>query len=246
MNMPATYFNEVESDFYRYLTGPGGVNRHSRTNYMAWLKFISESYPLPADLTESDIDGIMASEESLRTTRDKYKTPRDMINFRSALRKYRSFLSSDFRHQQEETILAEAKKVANDKTITKTERTAITRARVGQGLFRERLIDFWHGCSISAFPHYDILTASHIKPWRVSDNNQRLDVFNGLLLLPNFDRLFDKGYISFSNDGKIIFSRYLGVSDRVLLGIDETIHLLKINDAHKPYLQFHRENCLMS
>ena len=244
--MATTYFNEVESDFYRYLTGAGGVNHHSRTNYMAWLKFLSESYPLPADLSESDIGDIMVSEESLRMSRDKYKTPRDMINFKSALRKYRSFLLSDFRHQQEETILAETKRVATDKTITKTERTAITRARVGQGLFRERLIDFWHGCSISAFPHYDILTASHIKPWRVSDNHQRLDVFNGLLLLPNFDRLFDKGYISFSNSGKIIFSRYLVASDRVLLGMDETMHLLKINDAHKPYLQFHRDNCLMS
>lgn len=244
--MAESYFNEVESDFYRYLTGAGGVNRHSRTNYMAWLKFLSESYPLPADLKESDIDGIIATEESLRMTRDKYKTPRDMINFRSALRKYRAFLKSDFRHQQEETILAETRKIAQDSTITKTERMAITRARVGQGLFREKLIGFWHGCSISAFPHYDILTASHIKPWRVSNNHQRLDVFNGLLLLPNFDRLFDKGYISFANDGKVIFSRYLVPSDRILLGMDDSIHLLRIEDAHKPYLKFHRENCLMS
>ena len=244
--MAATYFNEVESDFYRYLTGDGGVNRHSRTNYMSWLKFLSESYPLPANLSGSDIDDIMAAEEALRTTRNKYKTPRDMINFKSALRKYRAFLLSDFRHQQEETILAETKKIANDKTITKTERTAITRARVGQGLFREKLIDFWHGCSISAFPHYDILTASHIKPWRISDNKQRLDVFNGLLLLPNFDRLFDKGYISFDDNGKIIFSRFLVASDRALLGMDETVHLLKVEDAHKPYLKFHRENCLMA
>lgn len=244
--MVTTYFNEVASDFFRYLTGAGGVNRHSRTNYMAWLKFLSESYPLPADLSESDIDAIMISEEGLRKTRDKYKTPRDMTNFRSALRKYRTFLSSDFRHQQEDTILAEVKKVARDKTITKTERIAITRARVGQGVFRERLIDFWHGCSISAFPQYDILTASHIKPWRVSDNKQRLDVFNGLLLLPNYDRLFDKGYISFGNNGKIIFSRYLSESDRVLLGMNDSIHLLKVEDEHKPYLKFHRENCLMS
>ena len=244
--MATTYFNEVESDFYCYLTGAGGVNRHSRTNYMAWLKFLSETYPLPSNLSEGDIDDIMSTEETLRTTRDKYKTPRDMINFRSALRKYRAFLLSDFRHQQEETILAETKKIARDKAITKTERTAITRARVGQGLFRERLIDFWHGCSISAFPHYDILTASHIKPWRLSDNTQRLDVFNGLLLLPNYDRLFDKGYISFDNNGKIIFSRYLVASDRLLLGMKDSTHLLRIEDAHKPYLKFHRENCLMT
>ena len=244
--MATTYFYEVESDFYRFLTEAGGVNRHSRTNYMAWLKFLSKSYQLPVDLSESDIDSIMDAEEVLRKVRDKYKTPRDMINFRSALRKYRAFLSSDFRHLQEETVLAETKKIANDTTITKTERTAITRARVGQGLFRERLINFWNGCSISAFSHYDILVASHIRPWRCSDNKQRLDVFNGLLLLPNFDRLFDKGYISFDNNGKIIFSRYLDASDRTLLGIDDSIHLLKTEEAHKPYLKFHRENCLMA
>ena len=56
----------------------------------------------------------------------------------------------------------------------------------------------------------------------------------------------DKGYISFDDDGKIIFSRYLGVSDRTLLGMSDSIHLLKIDNAHKPYLKFHRDNCLMS
>lgn len=243
--MGVNYFNEVESDFYRYLTGPGGVNRHSRTNYMAWLKFLSGAYSLSADLSDDDIAAIMESEESLRIGRDKYKTPRDMINFKSALRKYRSFLTSDFRHQQDETVLAAARTVERDMHIPATERNALVRARVGQGLFRERLIDFWHGCSISSFSHYDILMASHIKPWRVSDNQQRLDVYNGLLLLPNFDKLFDKGYISFADSGKIVFSRYFPHEDRVLLGINDSTRLLRVESAHKPYLRFHRDNCLM-
>lgn len=242
----ATYFQEVESDFYRYLTGPGGVNKHSRTNYMAWLKFLSLSYPLPSSITDADIDVIMVNEQQLRFCRDKYTKPRDMINFRSALRKYRDFMTSDFRKQQEETVLAEAKKIEKDSTITKTERVAITRARVGQGLFRERLITYWQGCSISSFAHYNILMASHIKPWRVSDNQQRLDVFNGLLLLPNFDKLFDKGYISFDDKGRIIYSSYLPKSDRILLGMDDAVHLLKIDAHHKVYLKYHRDNCLMT
>ena len=243
--MATSYFHEVESDFYRYLTGPGGVNRHSRTNYMAWLKFLSETYPLSANLSESDIAEIMANEEALRSSRSKYTKVRDMINFRSALRKFRTFLLSDFRRQQEETVLAAAKTIENDTTIPITERTAITRARVGQGLFRDKLIAYWNGCSISSFPHFNILTASHIKPWRVADNKQRIDVFNGLLLLPNYDKLFDKGYISFDDYGKIIFSSYLPLSDRSLLGMDDSIHLTKIDSHHKPYLKFHRENCLM-
>lgn len=87
--------------------------------------------------------------------------------------------------------------------------------------------------------------ASHIKPWRVSNNQQRLDVYNGLLLLPNFDKLFDKGYISFADSGKIVFSRYFPHEDRILLGINDSTRLLRVESFHKPYLRFHRDNCLM-
>jgi Predicted restriction endonuclease len=142
-------------------------------------------------------------------------------------------------------VLAEVKKVEEDATITETERTAITKARVGQGKFRKDLISYWHGCSISAFPRYEILIASHIRPWEKANNFQRLDVFNGLLLLPNYDKLFDKGYVSFGDDGKIIYSPYLPESDRALLGMDDSIHLLWLDDKHREYLAYHRANCLM-
>ena len=242
----ANYFSEVESDFYQYLTGAGGVNAHSRQNYMSWLKFLSATYPLSADLSDDNINAILSSENAARMNRDKYTKQRDMVNFKSALRKYRDFLNSDFRKQQEDTVLAEIKKVENDQTVSQTERLSITRSRVGQGIFRDRLIGYWHGCSITSFHHYDILVASHIKPWKVSDNLQRLDVYNGLLLLPNYDKLFDKGYISFEDNGAIVFSPYLAKSDRALLGLNELIHLLKIDPHHKTYLKYHRENCLMA
>lgn len=240
-----SYFTEVESDFYQYLVGPDGVGLRSRTNYMSWLKFLSKTYSLKADLTENDIEDILAAEEEARSVRDIYTKRVDIANFKSALRKYKSFLQSDFRFQQEETVLAEAKKVETDKTITKTEKIAITRARVGQGLFREKLIGYWSGCSITTFPRYDILIASHIKPWKVSDNQQRLDVYNGLLLLPNYDKLFDKGYISFDNKGRILYSPYFSESDRNLLGMDDSIRLLKVENQHLVYLKYHRDNCLM-
>lgn len=240
------YFTEVESDFYRYLTGPGRVNAHSRQNYLSWLKFLSNSYPLDSDLSDDDIANILSCEERLRREREIYSKKKDLVNFKSALRKYNEFLASDFRKMDEETILSEVKKIADDRTMVSTERTALTRARVGQGLFRERLISYWHGCSISAYSRYDILMASHIKPWRNSDNLQRLDVYNGLLLLPNFDKLFDKGYVSFGDNGKIIFSRYFPVEDRVLLGVNDSLCLIRVDSGHKPYLRYHRENCLMA
>ena len=87
-----------------------------------------------------------------------------------------------------------------------TEAEALVKARVGQGKFRNNLIEYWKGCSVTNCKYITILIASHIKPWKDSSNKERLDVYNGLLLLPNIDKLFDKGYISFRDTGKIMIS----------------------------------------
>lgn len=239
-------FSEHLSEFYHYLTDYGGVNAHSRTNYISWLKFLDEQgYTLTELQSYDDIDDLLAMDVSRQPHRSIYTKPNDIVNFKSALRKYLKFRQSDFARQQEDTILAEINKVKNDATLSITEREAIVKSRVGQGKFRDKLVSYWHGCSVSTFSHFDLLVASHIKPWRDADNHQRLDVFNGLLLLPNYDKLFDKGYISFDDNGRVLYSRYIDETDKRLLKMDDTLHLTKIEDAHKPYLKYHRDNCLM-
>lgn len=235
------------SEFYQYLTGPGGVNAHSRTNYISWLRFLEEQgYALSEIHSYDDIDNLLAIDATRRSERAIYTKANDAVNFKSALRKYLKFLQSDYAHQVQNTILSEVSKVENDSALTVTEREAIIKARIGQGKFREQLVSYWRGCSVSTFSHYDLLVASHIKPWKDADNHQRLDVFNGLLLLPNYDKLFDKGYISFDDYGYIIYSRYIDNADRILLNMDTRLHLTRIEEAHKPYLRYHRDNCLMS
>lgn len=239
-------FTEHLSEFYHYLTGPGGVNAHSRTNYISWLKFLEDQgYALTELQSYEDIDDLLATDVTRQPNRSIYTKPNDIVNFKSALRKFLKFRQSDYAHQQEETVLAEVNKVQHDTALSVTEREAIVKARIGQGDFRRKLIEYWHGCSISTFSHFDLLIASHIKPWRDADNQQRLDVFNGLLLLPNYDKLFDKGYISFDDNGRVIYSRYIDDTDRRLLKMDESVHLIKIEEAHKAYLKYHRDNCLM-
>lgn len=239
-------FTEHLSEFYHYLTDQGGVNAHSRTNYISWLKFLDEQgYALTELQSYDDIDELLATDASRQSNRSIYTKPNDIVNFKSALRKYLKFRQSDFAHQQEDTILAEINRVQNDASLSVTEREAIVKARVGQGKFRDKLVDYWRGCSVSTFSHFDLLIASHIMPWRDADNQQRLDVFNGLLLLPNYDKLFDKGYISFEDTGRIIYSRYIDDTDRKLLKMDGSLHLIKIEDEHKTYLKYHRDNCLM-
>ena len=75
------------------------------------------------------------------------------------------------------------------------------------------MIKYWDGCAISKCSLTDMLVASHIKPWKDSTNDERLDVFNGLLLLPNYDKLFDLGYLTFTSEGKAIYSKLLSKND---------------------------------
>lgn len=92
-------------------------------------------------------------------------------------------------------------------SLAETEREAVIRSRVGQGEFRAKLLGYWKCCAVTGAECLPLLRASHIKPWRDSDNRERLDVFNGFLLAPNIDAAFDAGYVTFDPLGKIVFSR---------------------------------------
>ena len=105
-----------------------------------------------------------------------------------------------------EPIDAVTEILAELESIPETERIAVLKSRVGQGVFRERLIGYWKGCAVTGADCISVLRASHIKPWRDSSNEERLDQFNGLLLTPNLDAAFDAGRISFDNSGKIMLS----------------------------------------
>lgn len=118
-----------------------------------------------------------------------------------------------------------------------TEREALISARCGQGQFRRAILDMWGGCSITGSENTCMLRASHIKPWRDSNNKERLDPYNGLLLVPNLDAAFDQHLISFDATGKIIISRRF--EDYALFGIKRSMKL-KVEDKHQMYLKHHR------
>ena len=87
----------------------------------------------------------------------------------------------------------------------------------------------------------DLLIASHIKPWSESSNEEKLDSYNGLLLLPNYDKLFDKHLISFDDDGRIIISPQIKKEEYKILGISANDKLFNVFEENKPYLKIHRE-----
>ena len=133
------------------------------------------------------------------------------------------------------------KEIFRDPNLTKTEKEQLAKARIGQGTFRESLIAMWGKCSVTGCDYVNILRASHIKPWRDSTNTERLDKFNGLLLSPNFDALFDKGLISFTDGGDVLISRSLPASVRNALGCSNEAKV-RLTPAHAKYMKWHREH----
>lgn len=127
-------------------------------------------------------------------------------------------------------------------SLSTTERDAIVTARVGQGPFRDKLINYWGSCAVTGLSIIELLIASHSKPWKRSNNHERLDHYNGLLLSPNLDKAFDKGFISFRSDRLILISPHLEKEQIESLGINHNMMLSKLETQHLPYLKWHNDN----
>lgn len=123
----------------------------------------------------------------------------------------------------------------------KTIATNIVAARKGQGLFKSRVSRVEKGCRVTNAEGQGYLIASHIKPWVKSNNIEKLDGFNGLLLSPHIDCLFDRGLISFSDEGDLLISKHCGSGIIAAWGIRKK-NTGPFRDQQKSYLDYHREN----
>lgn len=90
------------------------------------------------------------------------------------------------------------------------------------------------------------MKASHIKPWRASTDFEKLDGNNGLLLSPHVDHLFDKGFISFEDDGRVLVSDRTAPEVLRRWGLDLSGLCGAFRSEQLPYLQFHREFVFLS
>ena len=122
------------------------------------------------------------------------KNSRGNHMYSNALKQYRYFINS-ISDDADDNACVES--ISNERQIPETERIAIVQSRIGQGVFRKALLEKYDGrCIISGIDLPKLLVASHIKPWAVSSNDERLSVDNGLLLSATYDRLFDCGLIT--------------------------------------------------
>ncbi|MDA8522791.1 HNH endonuclease [Acidovorax sp. NCPPB 4044] len=159
--------------------------------------------------------------------------------YSSALAQYACFIQEGFHGDIESDIEA----VFSDASTNTTEKLELVKARIGQGVFRQRLLLHWKGCAVTGYQELKMLVASHIKPWSVSSNAERLDPFNGLLLIPNVDRAFDKGFVTFDEEGVLTVSPLL--TEPKVLGIVEGA-CIALQPQHQPYMAHHRAHVFLA
>ncbi len=113
--------------------------------------------------------------------------------------------------------------------------------RLGQEKFRRNLLNEISFCPITGITDRRILTASHIKPWRVSNNNERLDKNNGFIFSPTIDKLFDIGLITFENNKTLLISKALDKTNIISIGIEPKRVYDKLPTENRvQYLEYHR------
>ncbi len=168
------------------------------------------------------------------------KNKRGNHMYSNAIKQYRYYLNLVSDRSEDASY---EKEIEADTTISVTERRAIVQSRIGQGIFRKSLFEKYDGkCLITGIDHPTLLVASHIKPWAVSSNTERLSVENGLLLSATYDKLFDSGLITFSKDGTLYCSSFIGSDNLKRLHLEKGMHFnLRPSQEMSEYLEFHSD-----
>ena len=147
---------------------------------------------------------------------------------------------------RESELLDDLDAINRDPGHTPTTKQALINARIGQGQFRTALLSAWESrCAVTGATTLNAIRASHIKPWRLSSNSEKLDSANGLPLIANLDALFDSGLITFSDDGALLVSPCMPEDEKAIFGL----HGLRLrkppSERTAAYLDFHRSHLFL-
>ncbi|PNM54861.1 HNH endonuclease [Vibrio harveyi] len=148
----------------------------------------------------------------------------------------------DFIHkngtEEKSRLELDLNEIVSNPKIGITEKESLIKSRIGQGAFRQQLFNMWGGCAVTGCEVKELLVASHIVPWRISEEN-RLNPYNGFLLVAHLDKAFDSGLISFDSVGVIMISPKL--KNYQSIGIHSEM-VIKLKPEHEEFLEYHRAN----
>lgn len=120
-------------------------------------------------------------------------------------------------------------------------------SREGQQKYRKKVIEHMPQCPFTKISDDRLLIASHIKPYKACINEDKIgesiDFLNGLALSPTYDKLFDQGYITFTDNGELICGSLLTAYTWEKLNINPNAkNKLRIYPENREqYLEYHRQ-----
>jgi hypothetical protein len=154
-------------------------------------------------------------------------------------------LFADYFGEVEHPYTIEKEEEIIESDIPKEEKKQLIKARIGQGEYRTKLLAECPRCPITLVSDDRLLIASHIKPWASSNEFEKTDPKNGFMLTPTFDRLFDRGFLSFTDDKRTILSPFLSNMTYSMLGVSDNkiISHLPI-EGREMYMEYHRNEIL--
>jgi len=234
------------------------INKEILPNLWNKRKKKIDALPERIDFEVVEQTQIAGSRVYINSTDQAYKIIRELslpnITFISVIKlldengklNYYFRLFADYFGESEHPYTIEKEQEQIEETIdNKLERTQLYRARIGQGEYRKNLLALCPFCPITLISDDRLLIASHIKPWVASNDSEKIDPLNGFMLTPTFDRLFDRGFLSFTNDKKTILSPFLSNMTYSKLGISDNKiipHLPII--GREEYMEYHRTEVL--
>ena len=229
--------------FYNWMIEIAGITKSTAQHYKSGLSACSKDFmnwfltekPL-VEMSLSELDVVIVKAFLISIFVDKNTRGKRMYS--NALKQYRNFLASN------NGVLLDTKyEQFIDSNVSETDRIALINARVGQGIFRENILMKYNGtCIVTGIDDKRLLLASHVRPWSVSSNSQRLSSENGLLLSPLYDKLFDVGLITFDSTSRMVFAKELSRNsiDRLHINERQTYNLF-FSDELMRNMEYHQQ-----
>ncbi len=196
-----------------------------------YLRSNSEYYDLMRSLGLPNISYV--SILKVRSKQGKiYYYYRMFIEYKNDIVKYENPLAKQEKEKIETSNLSQKKK------------ETLIQARSGQGEYRRKVLEDCSYCPFTLVNDERLLIASHIKPWAVSDDNEKVDPKNGFALTPTYDKLFDGGYMTMLDDKTIEVSPWVSPMNQKRLNIYSGMKVpkLQLDDERCAYLEYHRTN----
>lgn len=202
------------------------AQKYNSVIYGSFKKWLP-SYEVPTNLI--DFLALKQELEELSTYSDRNKKGNNMYS--AALNCYEQYIKDSSNQIA----------IHSQDSLQQLEQKRLVKVRLAQQKFRKNVFDINNKCIITDCVDESLLIASHIKPWAQSTELEKIDGYNGLLLTPTYDRLFDKGLMTFGENNQIIYSPKLSQNSK------ECLHLLQVvkfdfHQKHKIYLKYHRDN----